>query len=366
MTESTRTQLISYIAPSAPATRRPATGEEPFMRPEIGFTPQWYRHETGVDFGEQWHNDPAYRIQSIVKIARRLKKKFGTVNIGNVENAEEPSDILTGTFGASFVASLYGVPIDYQENNWPWSTHHHLSGEEVAKLEPPDLDNNPFFNDFLRQVDWIQRERGRVEGYINWQGVINNAYRIRGEKLFLDMVMEPERARHLFACVTSTMIEGAKRLYKIQKESGVTVEHFTVSNCLVNMVSPDHYQDLLLPCDREIAEAFGTIGVHNCAWNANPYIDHYAELPGLAYVDMGMESELPRAQQAFSSSRRAIMYTPMDVANKSSEEILNDLESIARDYGACDIVFADNEMGTPDERILELVKFCEQISEKAS
>ena len=55
----------------------------------------------------------------------------------------------------------------------------------------------------------------------------------------------------------------------------------------------------------------------------------------------------------------------MDVANKSSEDILEDLESIARDYGACDIVFADNELGTPDERILELVKFCEQISEKA-
>lgn len=31
-------QLISYIALSAPATRRPADGDEPFLRPEIGFT----------------------------------------------------------------------------------------------------------------------------------------------------------------------------------------------------------------------------------------------------------------------------------------------------------------------------------------
>ncbi len=365
MTESPKRQLISYIAPSAPATRRPATGQEPFMRPEIGFTPKWYRAATGVDFGKRWHTDPAYRRQAIVKMARELEKRFGGIGIGNVGNLEEPTDLLTGTFGASFVAAIFGVPIDYQEDNWPWSKHHHLGDDEVSRLTPPDLDSNPFFNDFLEQVDWIKREVGRVEGYINWQGVLNNAYRIRGQNLFLDMVMEPERAKHLFECVATTMIEAAQRLYAVQRETGVEVQHFTISNCLVNMVSPEHYHDLLLPFDRKIAETFGLIGVHNCAWNADPYIDHYATLPRVAYVDMGLESELPRARRAFPSTRRAIMYTPMDVANKTSEAIREDLELIARSYGACDMVFADNELGTPDERIIELVEFCEEISDAA-
>mgnify|MGYP000247429488 CR=1 FL=1 len=43
-------QLISYIAPGAPATRRPAQGNEPFMRSEIGFTPAWYRQHLDIDF----------------------------------------------------------------------------------------------------------------------------------------------------------------------------------------------------------------------------------------------------------------------------------------------------------------------------
>ena len=59
-------QLISYIALSAPATRRPATGNEPFMRPEIGFTPKWYHETHGIDFGKRWHTDPAYREQTLV------------------------------------------------------------------------------------------------------------------------------------------------------------------------------------------------------------------------------------------------------------------------------------------------------------
>ena len=34
-----RRQLISYFALGAPATRLPASGREPRIRPEIGFTP---------------------------------------------------------------------------------------------------------------------------------------------------------------------------------------------------------------------------------------------------------------------------------------------------------------------------------------
>ena len=60
-------QLISYIAPAAPATRRPATGHESFLRPEIGFTPKWYHDAIGVDFGRRWHDDPAYRKEALFR-----------------------------------------------------------------------------------------------------------------------------------------------------------------------------------------------------------------------------------------------------------------------------------------------------------
>ena len=54
------------------------------------------------------------------------------------------------------------------------------------------------------------------------------------------MVREPNRVHHLLSCVATTMIEGAQRLYARQREAGVDNRHFTVSNCLVNMVSPKH------------------------------------------------------------------------------------------------------------------------------
>jgi len=135
-----------------------------------------------------------------------------------------------------------------------------------------------------------------------------------------------------------------------------------MSNCLVNMVSPEHYSQLLLPYDLRIAEAFDIVGIHNCSWNANPYFDAYAKIPNNKYIDMGHDSNLIDAREKFSNVRRAIMYTPMDVANKSLEDIKNDLERIADQYGPCDIVAADIESETHDQRVKDFIDLCAKIS----
>lgn len=357
-------QLISYIAPAAPATRRPATGEEQFLRPEIGFTPNWYHSAIGIDFGRQWHTDPAYRRQTILEMRNELRRRFPETRIGGIDRPDGPLDILTGTYGCISVAAIYGVPVVYAEDNWPNCEHKYLNGNELDNLEPPDLDNNHFFRELMAQVDWIAASEGRIEGFMNWQGVLNNAYRLRGEKLFYDFIDCPQRCRHLFECVCTTMIEGARRLYERQLESGVKIDFLTISNCLVNMISPEQYRDILLPFDCRIVETFGRIGIHNCAWNADPYIEDYASVPNVSYIDMGLDSNLARAKKTFTDARRALVYKPTDLTDKSLETIRIDLEKISHEYAPCDVVVGDIEAGTPDERVLEFLELCGQINSK--
>ena len=364
--ENSAGQLISYIAHAAPATRRPAQGDEPFIRPEIGFTPRWYHEALGLDFGEAWHTDPAYRADTILAMARETDQRIGRrADLGILQSTDNPVDLLTGTFGALLVPGLFGVPIWYQSTEWPWSEHgQHLTDDELDALQPADFDDNLFWDAFMQQLDWIEKHTGRIEGFINWQGMVNTAYRLRGEALFTDMISAPERVHRLFDCVAETMIEGIQRLYGRQKESGVEYNHVTISNCLVNMLSPRHYQRLVLPYDRRLAEAFSMIGIHNCAWNADPYVPHYVTLPNVAYIDMGLESDLIAAKAAFPNARRALMYTPMDVAHKSDEALAKDLNRIAREYGPCDLVCADIDIDTPDARIHQIFDLCETISQK--
>jgi hypothetical protein len=212
-------------------------------------------------------------------------------------------------------------------------------------------------------VDWIAEIEGRAVGYLNWQGILNNAQRLRGENIFFDLVAEPDRCQRLFEAVCVTMIEACNALHRKQAERGFESSFFTVSNCFVNMVSPKIYREMLLPFDIRLAEAFGTIGIHNCAWNANPYLRDYATVPNLGYIDMGLESDLSLAKELIPLARRALMYTPMDLANKSTQEKRGDFKRFASEYGPCDLVLADIEAGTPDRIVWEAIDLCAEISE---
>jgi hypothetical protein len=356
-------QLVSYIAPAAPATRRPATGEESFLRPEIGFTPAWYRAALGIDFGERWHLDVAYRRDAILAMRAELRARFPGTAVGGIDRGDAPLDLLTGLFGATSMAQIFGWRPLFSEDNWPNVEHRFMTADEAAALEPPDLDANPFFYSLMDQLDEIEALEGRIEGFLNWQGVINNAQRLRGQDLFVDLFEEPDACRNLFAVVCDTMIAAIRRLHARQRASGVEYAFATVSNCTVNMVSPEQYREFLLPYDQRIAASFETLGIHNCAWTADPYLDAYASIPNLGYIDMGLHSDLIRARTLFPAARRALMYTPMDLANKSGADIRADFGRIARDYGPCDIVIADIEVGTPDERVALALSLCRELSE---
>jgi len=45
------------------------------------------------------------------------------------------------------------------------------------------------------------------------------------------------------------------------------------------------------------------------------------------------------------------MYTPMDLANKSPEMLRADMQRIHEELGPCDVVMADIDADTPDERV---------------
>ena len=356
-------QLVSYIAPGAPARRRPATGAEAFLRPEIGFTPNWYRTALGIDFGARWHTDPGYRCETVRAMRAELVHRFPGSGIGATDRPERPLDLLTGVYGGSVVAGIYGVPLVYAPDNWPNCEKRYLTDDQADDLEPPDLDRTPLFVDLMRQVEWIAACEGRVEGYVNWQGVLNTAHRLRGEALFTDVLEAPERARRLFGCVCATMIEAEQRLHSRQRASGVAVDFTTVSNCLVNLISPSQYARLLLPFDQQIAGGFGRIGVHNCAWRVDPYLEHYARIPRVGYIDMGLTSDLRQVRARFPVARRAVMITPVEFVENSREALRAQLERIAAECGPCDVVVADLEAGTPDAKVRWFLGCCEAVGQ---
>lgn len=359
MIESRVRQLRSYIAPAAPATRAPCDGSEGLLRVEYGFTPRWYRARCGVDFSERWHTDAVYRASTVSRMRAALHEAFPALGLGY---AERPAANLDAVHGGVLVARIFGVPCEYYADNWPAARHEYLSKERISAMGPPDLTRCPVMEQLFEQMEVIERESGRIEGYLNWQGILNSAFRIRGPEIFADLMEDPPFAEQLFEIIAETMIAGMRMVYERQARSGFVVGHATVSNCVVNMIAPETYAEQLLPFDRRIAEAFPAFGVHNCAWNADGYLPHYATIDKLGYVDMGLETELSRAKELCPQARRAVMYKPTDLANKTLDTIAADLRRVRAELSPCDIVLADIESDTPDARVLDFARLAAEAA----
>jgi hypothetical protein len=265
-----------------------------------------------------------------------IKNRFPNRNIGEAAD-DKPPDLITGMYGCAVVPAMYGQPIKYSNDKWPQPHAEPLTDEQAE---------------------------GTARGYLNWQGVINVAFRLRGQTIFMDMLDAPDRAHHIFDCVTTTMIQGIKKLHDRQKMAGVDEKFATISNCVVNMISADHYAEHVLAFDLKIRAEFQNFGIHNCAWVVDPYMDAYATVPKLGYIDMGITSDLKKAKRLFPKTRRNILYTSMDLANKSEQQIRTDFEKIANELAPCDVGLPDIEIDVSDDRILFAMDICKEFSDK--
>jgi hypothetical protein len=64
---------------------------------------------------------------------QEIDKRFPRNKIGKMEDNGGTLDLLTGLFGACTIASMYGVPIHYDAEQWPASEHFVLSDEEISE-----------------------------------------------------------------------------------------------------------------------------------------------------------------------------------------------------------------------------------------
>ena len=358
-------QLRNHIPISGPARREPVDGTESPMRVSLGFEPAWFHQRCGVDFSEQWHTDPIYRHATLAQMKAELHRAFPTVGYWDVSRQDDLWTI-SGVYGSYFIAQVFGCQLLYAPDRWPPIVSKPLSSlEELANLKMDDLLNAPIVTDLFRQIDIIEHEGGKIHGYLNWQGVLNNAFNIYGQGIFVAMTDTPELAHRFFALICDVMIALAQRVQARQRLSGFDINQLDVSNCVMNMISPRAYRQFVFPYDTKIAESFECFGVHTCNWNVTPYLQVLRELPKMGYLDMGIVSDMRQVRALFPDTRSAVMYSPVKLQDASTEEIHADMQKIRAELAPCDIVMADVQATTPDARVHELLSVCRGLETSA-
>jgi len=354
-------QLRSHIPVSAPARREAADGTESEMRVSLGFEPAWFCQRCGVLFTEKWHRNPYHRYRSLEIMKKEISSCFPSVPYWNNDYKDDLATV-SGCYGAYVIPKAFGFSLSYLEDGWPRiARQNKLTVAKIEKLDVEAILAGPFVEELFEQMEILESEWGKIHGYLNWQGVLNNAFHLRGQEIFLDLTDRPEFAHHFFSLICEVMIRLARMVQKRQRNSGFYLNHFSVSNCTLNMVSPEIYREFLLPCDKRIADSFERFGVHTCNWDVTPYLEELRKLPKVGFLDMGMMSEMAKAKAMFPEARRAVLYSPVKLEEAPLEEIEKDMEKIYRQLSPCDIVMADITASTPDDRVNGLLRICSEL-----
>jgi hypothetical protein len=413
-------RLRNHIPLSGPATREPCDGSESPMRVSLGFTPNWYHVRLGIDFGESWHLDPEYRYNQSLRMRELLSELFptveyfrirwrdarttgstaigqaavgstaigkaavgstaigkaavgasGTVASSNGRFCPECATI-SSVFGIMLLSSCYGIPLEYRPDNWPDAAAGiHLPKDELASIvargpfdmaHPASLPGGGVtVRSLFSQMDHIQRHWGPIHGYLNYQGILNVALKLRGNDLFMDMFDDPDFVHALLGHVARTIGDLSKVVQARQRASGFDIDLLSMSNCVMSMVSPEQYEKFVLPLDRQLSSQYHRFGVHTCSWVIDQYAAALRRIDRMGYIDTGMDSDLGRVKQLFPDTRRAVLYSPVRAEAKNLAGIATDLERVAREYAPCDIVLADVEATMPDQRIKDFLAMAREF-----
>lgn len=350
---SSVSQLRNHIPLAGPATREPCDGTEERLRVSLGFTPRWYHERLGIDFGEIWHTDPNYRYESLVTMKEYLHTRFPSVSYftPHYENGiESACATISGVFGILLIPMIYGAEPMYAPDAWP-DAKPILTLDDTRNLPPVNLDDNKTFRQLAEQMEIISGQWGPIHGYLNYQGTINIAAKLRGSELFMDILDEPETVKNFFRHIAGTIEQVSKRVQKRQRESGFSVDLLSMSNCTVSMISPQQYEEFILPLDMHLSTQYQRFGIHTCNWVADPYLDSLRKIDKMGYLDTGIRSDLAQIKRMFPETRRAVLLTPGEVEAMSEAGLAAAVKRINLEYAPCDIVLADVETTMPDERI---------------
>jgi hypothetical protein len=314
-----------------------------------GFMPSWWTSECGITFEAQFHLNPEVHRATLARMEAILRQRFGDLPNFFCGDNYASAFCLERRYGDALIPALFGGAVSFEDaSGHPYAPPLYLSAAQAESLAAPELVAHPILRSLLPQRHPAE---GRVAGELGFEGVINIAYKLRDYELFLDMVDAPRRAHHIFEVTWQTIDAFVHRVREWQDPAGRRPTYFVNCNCLVNMISPRLYRQQLLEFDQRFRGSFDVFGIHTCNWVVDPYLDALAEIPGLAYLDMGEASDLERVHRLFPHLCPSVFVHPVRLLEMSERQIGHHIAELGRRIGRGYILLSDLEAGTRDSQI---------------
>jgi len=348
-----------------------------FLPVELVFNPNWWHQTANISFDQSFYLDAETRIQNDVLMRRVLHERYGDMGMGEVNPQPRPIIGSEHVAGGFVIPALLGAEIDFAPNAAPQPQPIDIAVKEIEVLEKPDFKTMWPMSQLIADMDALEAEYGYLVGDINTDGLLNAAYHLYGQNLFLDFYEAPQRVQRLLELIGELIVDVA--LYMRQRTGSCSVavnrmvSHvdpglFLHANCSVQMISPDSYRQIQLPIEQRMAERIHPYGVHHCGNNLHKIAPVYAELSA-TYFDVGWGSDVTQCREALPNAFLNLRLNPVRMLNCTPQEIAEDTEKLLSAAGPLEqtgICCINMDAGTPDDNLFAMFEVVQRYRQYGS
>jgi hypothetical protein len=336
---------------------------KPLLPVDVIFHPDWWHTHYGLDFGPAFHFDPETRVESERRMRQALYDRFGDLGLGEANARPRPVVGPVHLAIGFVVQAMLGCEVRYSPDAAPWVLCAELDKDQIWALEVPDLETTSPMRETIAMMDALEAEFGYLEGDIPWDGVQNVALDLRGQRLFLDYYDNPGLVRRLFDIIARTIVLVAGYVRSRTGTSSISLNRIVASidprlnlhsNCSVQMISRQTYEQHLLPFECWLAERLQPYGIHHCGDSLERVAPAYALVPGLAYVDVGWGSDVAACRRALPDATFSLRLNPARLRTQTPSEVRADVARLLDAAGPLDKVAlccVALDATTPDENV---------------
>ena len=305
---------------------------------DIVLLPEWWNKNEKITFDKDFFYHPLKRVEVEQQKEKVLYDRWGKYGLGQHRNEARPEIGAVHLAAGYLLSEMLGCELNYSENHPPQVLAAH---KELENVDVDTAFNSDAFKNVLKLADSLKSKHGYVCGDINWGGVLNIAMDLRGENIFLDMLMTPDETKAYFDSIAAIIEKFTKYL---ETETGTTsisvnrgVRHLQKpvllhSECSHTMISEDDYEQFLLPYDIAWSQK-RPYGIHYCGPDPHRMAASFAKIPNLDFLDVGWGGDIKVLREHLPNTFLNIRYSPVELATQSKDEIQQTITSLVKDSG---------------------------------
>ena len=334
---------------------------------DIVLLPEWWNKNEGITFDPDFFYHPLKRVEVEQEMEKVLYERWGRYGMGAHKDEARPEIGAVHLAAGYLLSEMMGCEVNYSENHPPQVLAAH---KELENISLEEAFNSASFKRVLKLTDSLKSTYGRVTGDINWGGILNIAMDLRGESIFLDMMMTPDETKAYFNSIAAVIEKFTDFLVSETGSTSISVNrtvrhlHKPVllhSECSHTMISAEDYEEFLLPYDITWSSK-RPYGIHYCGADPHRMATSFAKIPHLDFLDVGWGGDIKVIREHLPDTFLNIRYSPVELAKQSKEEISQTITSLVKDSGnpyltgVCCINIDDSVSDDKIEAIFETVE----------